>query len=149
LPLRSKQNEGQLVSKPANLERRASCSCGQLRVVVQVNPVRISACHCLECQRRTGSIFGVQARFPKNETSIQGESSVFTRTGDSGDEISFRFCPRCGSTVYYTLAKFPDIVAIPVGAFADPNFPEPQVSFYESRRHAWVQLPVRTERFKD
>jgi hypothetical protein len=35
----------------------------------------------------------------------------------------------------------PDIVAIPVGAFADPSFPKPRVSVYESRRHAWVITP--------
>jgi hypothetical protein len=61
----------------------------------------------------------------------------------------FRFCPRCGSTVYYILEQFPDIVGIPVGAFGDPNFPAPQVSFYESKRHAWVQLPIGAERFDD
>lgn len=138
-----------MVSATANSQRRASCSCGQLGVVVRVDPIRISACHCLECQRRTGSVFGVQARFPKNETTIQGKSSIFTRIGDSGHDISFRFCPRCGSTVYYTLEKFPDIIAIPVGAFADPKFPEPQVSFYESRRHAWVEPPAGAERFDD
>ncbi len=91
----------------------------------------------------------MQARFPKGETTFQGESTVFTRTGDSGDDISFHFCPHCGSIVYYMLEKWPDVVAIPVGAFADPDFPEPRVSFYESRRHAWVDLPSGTERFDD
>ena len=74
---------------------------------------------------------------------------VLTRGGDSGDNKSFYFCPHCDSIVYYTLQKNPDIVAIPVGAFADPNFPEPQVSYYESRRHSWVHLPAGTDRFED
>jgi hypothetical protein len=137
------------MSKTTTIERRASCSCGQLAVVVRVDPVRISACHCLECQRRTGSVLGVQARFPRNETRIHGESSVFTRNADSGDDISFHFCPRCGSTVYYTLEKLPDTVGIPVGAFADPNFPEPKVSIYEASRHPWVELPIGAERSDD
>lgn len=33
--------------------RQASCSCGQLRLTCAGEPVRISVCHCLECQRRT------------------------------------------------------------------------------------------------
>lgn len=137
------------MSTTANFKRRASCSCGQLEVVVRVNAVRVSACHCLKCQRRTGSVFGVQARFPKNEIDVQGKSSSFTRSGDSGKNISFRFCPRCGSTVYFTLENLPDVIAIPVGAFADPDFPEPEISFYESSRHAWVTLPNGAERFDD
>lgn len=44
--------------------RTASCSCGQLQIEVQGEPVRVSVCHCLACQRRTGSLFGEQARFP-------------------------------------------------------------------------------------
>src|SRR5271165_6507415 len=42
----------------------AACSCGQLRLICQGDPVRVSMCHCFECQRRTGSTFGVQAWFP-------------------------------------------------------------------------------------
>jgi hypothetical protein len=35
-----------------------------------------------------------------------------------------------------------------VGAFADPNFPAPQVSVYDSRRHSWVQLPPGTKTYE-
>ena len=52
--------------------RRASCSCGQLTVEVEGDPVRVSICHCLACQRRTGSVFGVQARWPREQARIEG-----------------------------------------------------------------------------
>ena len=133
--------------KSNDLERLATCSCGQLSVVVRRDPVRVSVCHCLECQRRTGSVFGVQARFSRNEAAVHGISEIYTRTGDSGERISFRFCPKCGSTVYYTLENHPDVIAIPVGAFADSDFPEPDVSVYESRRHTWVRIPPSAEKF--
>jgi hypothetical protein len=45
--------------------RTASCSCGQLTVVTAGDPIRVSVCHCLACQRRTGSVFGAQARFAR------------------------------------------------------------------------------------
>lgn len=47
--------------------------------------------------------------------------------------------PQNGSTVYYTADTDPDLIAVAVGAFADPTFPAPRVSVYESRRHAWVR----------
>ncbi len=128
-----------------NPSRIAACSCGQLTAVVRGEPVRISVCHCLACQRRTGSVFGAQARFARADVVVSGESSSWVRTGDSGGRAEFHFCPRCGATVYYYLQGLDDFVAIPVGAFADPAFPSPRVSVYEERKHAWVTLPDGVE----
>jgi hypothetical protein len=121
--------------------QQASCSCGQLRLSCRGEPVRVSICHCLECQKRTGSAFGYQARFPKNHVTIEGEAKEFERLGDSGQELTFRFCPFCGSTVYWTLASQPELIAVAVGAFADPHYPVPRFSVYERRRHHWVEVP--------
>lgn len=123
--------------------RRASCSCGQLTVEVEGDPVRVSICHCLACQRRTGSVFGAQARFAKANVEIHGKSTQYIRIGDAGTKVMFNFCPDCGATVYYALDE--DMIAIPVGAFADPDFPRPTRSVYEARKHAWVTLPQGVE----
>jgi hypothetical protein len=125
--------------------RHAECSCGQLRVAAEGEPVRISICHCLACQRRTGSAFGVQARFRREHVRFEGRASEYVRTADSGNRSHQAFCPECGSTVYYWLDDAPDLVAIAVGAFADPAFPTPRFSVYESRRHAWAGVPDELE----
>lgn len=125
----------------ATLRRIASCSCGQLTVTAAGDPLRISVCHCLACQRRTGSVFSEQARYPAAAVTAQGESSLHVRTADSGHATTYSFCPQCGSTVHYRSDSEPLVVAIPVGAFADPSFLAPAASFYERRKHAWVQMP--------
>jgi hypothetical protein len=123
-------------------ERRASCSCGQLTVTCEGDPVRVSICHCLACQKRTGSAFGEQARFPSSQVrAIEGRSNTFVRIGDSGGRITHRFCPECGSTVCWEISTIPDHIVIAVGAFADPSFPSPTFSVYETRKHGWVRLP--------
>ena len=129
------------------MTRQASCGCGQLRVTCEGEPVRISICHCDACQRRTGSVFGTQARFHRDQvTEIHGRSTQYSRLGDSGNRITFHFCPTCGSTLYWTLAAVPEVMAIAVGAFGDPGFPPPRHSVYEERRHSWVfaagELPM-------
>jgi hypothetical protein len=129
--------------------RHASCSCGQLRLSVEGDPVRISVCHCLACQRRTGSAFSYQARFPRERVEIGGESRDYVRVSDGGETRTLSFCPQCGSTVFYVLGAAPDVIAVPVGAFADPRFPEPRISVWESRRHAWVGLPADIEHSDD
>src|SRR5687768_15241677 len=127
-------------------KRSASCSCGRLEVTCEGEPVRISVCHCLACQKRTGSAFGVQARFPRANVLIRGESTTYTRVGDSGGAIPFHFCPSCGATVFYEIATGEEqFVAVPVGAFADPTFPEPRVAVYEARQHPWVKLAPEAE----
>ena len=52
----------------------ASCRCGQLRASVTGEPVRVSVCHCLNCKKRTGSAFAVQARWPRAQVAIEGNS---------------------------------------------------------------------------
>ena len=125
--------------------RVASCSCGKLTVRTRGEPIRISICHCLACQKRTGSVFGAQARFPADAVGVEGPSREYLRIGDAGGSIRFHFCPDCGSTVYYLLDAIPGVVAVPVGAFADPDFPPPRVSVYEVRQHPWVVLPGSIE----
>jgi hypothetical protein len=125
--------------------RTASCSCGQLLAITSADPVRVSVCHCLACQRRTGSVFGAQARFPADSVTISGDSKQFVRVGDEGGRALFNFCPACGATVYYTIEGSEEQIAIPVGAFAEPSFPGPTVSVYEERMHSWVQMPKDLE----
>jgi hypothetical protein len=121
--------------------RRASCSCEQLRLIAEGEPVRVSICNCLACQRRTGSVFGVQARFDTAQIQTEGHYSEYVRISDEGEARHFYFCPDCGGTVFYKSPSMPEMIAVPVGVFADPDFPRPIRSIYETRKHSWVQMP--------
>jgi len=120
--------------------REASCSCGQLRIDVEGEPRGVGVCHCLACQRRTGSVFATLARFDAPFT-VSGKATAYVRRGDRGARFHFRFCPVCGTTVFHTEEGRDDAVSVAVGAFADPSFPAPRVSVYDGRRHSWVCLP--------
>lgn len=121
-------------------ERFASCRCGQLTAIAEGEPVRISVCHCLACQKRTGSAFSVQARWPAECVTFEGRSSSWTRTADSGQTTTYHFCPDCGSTVHYGGGNYPDLVAIPLGAFDDPYVEGIDYSVWERRKHGWVEI---------
>jgi hypothetical protein len=129
-------------------QREASCSCGQLRATVEGEPRRVSICHCLACQRRTGSAFGVQSRFGRDQVRITGTSREYTRVSDEDDDQrTFHFCGECGATVYIAFSSAPEMLVIPVGAFAEPAFPSPTVSVWEDRMHHWVELPAELQHF--
>jgi hypothetical protein len=119
--------------------RRAACNCGQLSLTVAGDPARISMCHCLQCQQRTGAVLSNQARFRRDQViEIAGRATEYTRSADSGNALTFRFCPVCGSTVYWEGEGFPGFVAIAIGTFADPAFPAPTLSMCENARQRWV-----------
>ena len=121
--------------------RTATCSCGRLELRCEGDPVSVSLCHCLECQRRTGGPFGIAAFFPRAAVTISGRATDYVRPSDSGFPVTFHFCPTCGSTVWWEPARKPDFVAVASGAFADPAFPGPTKFVYHHHRHDW--LPAR------
>jgi hypothetical protein len=112
---------------------------------VTSDPIRICACHCLACQRRTGSVSCAQARFVAGSVTLTDASKAFVRVGGEGTRTTFRFCPECGSTVYCTAEGIEDSIGAPVGAFADSQFPSPRFSVYEEHMHGRVSLPPGIE----
>lgn len=135
--------DGNRLGLAAMSTREAACHCGQLRLEVKGEPFAVSICNCRACQRRTGSAFGLQAAFKADRVQVSGRFNDFSRISDEADqkEHAFHFCPNCGSQVFYTEPTEPDLIVVSAGAFADPSFPWPTESGYDSRRHPWVRLP--------
>lgn len=119
-------------------KRLAQCACGQLKVVCDGEPSLVSVCHCRDCQRRTGSAFGIAAFYDAEAVEISGASKAFVRPSDTGFPVTFRFCPECGTSLYWLPARKPGQFAVAAGAFADPDFPAPAKSAYTERRHPWL-----------
>ena len=90
----------------------------------------------------------MQAGFKADQVQVAGRFNDYSRISDQADrkEHVFHFCPECGSQVFYTEPDDPDLVVVSIGAFADPSFPPPTESGYDSRRHPWVGLPASVVR---
>lgn len=123
------------------ITRTASCACGQLRITCVGEPQIVALCYCLDCQRRTGSAFGISAFFLRDRISREGRTRTYRRSSDSGRAITFHFCPDCGSTVFWEPEVKPAEIAVAAGCFADPSFPAPTHSVWNERRHPWVKTP--------
>jgi len=91
----------------------------------------------------------MQAGFKADQVQVTGRFNDYARVSDEADgkEHVFHFCPDCGSQVFYTEPTEPDLVVVSVGSFADPSFPWPTTSGYDSNRHPWVRLPDSVSRF--
>ena len=126
----------------------ARCSCGALTLTVPEPSRLVVACHCLDCQRRTGAPFGVGAFYPADAVVISGISKEFTRDAASGGKVHSHFCPNCGSTIYWRADNLPSMIGVAVGAFADPSYPAPVRSIFELTKHGWVQMNDAVEHFQ-
>ena len=128
-------------------ERIAACHCGGLKVRLAGDPVLVSSCHCQACQRRTGALFGSTSFFRKSQlVAVEGERRSWARAADSGNVLTFHFCPTCGSNVYWESAASPDLLSVAVGCFADPDFPSPQRTVWTETMHRWLEFPARIPR---
>jgi hypothetical protein len=124
------------------MKRTARCVCGQLAVSCDGEPTKVSLCHCLACQRRTGSAYGVGAFFRREDVEPRGCTEQYSRSSDSGHKVTFHFCPDCGSTVFWQPERKADMIAVALGAFADTAFPPPSQTVYEEHRHPWVKFRI-------
>ena len=98
-------------------------------------------CHCLDCQRRTGSAFSVAVFYQRDMVHIErGSSNTFERGSASGFPVSFHFCGTCGSNVYWEPLRLPDFIGVAIGAFADPEFPRPDQSVWTRDKYRWLAL---------
>ena len=118
----------------------ARCSCGALTLTLPELSKLVVACHCLDCQRRTGAPFAVR-RLYCSTVDISGTPKEFTRDAASGGRVHTYFCPNCGSTMRLQGAdNLPSLIGVAVGALADPKYPAPVRSVFEQSKHNWVQI---------
>jgi hypothetical protein len=90
----------------------------------------------------------MQAAFTPDQVRVVGRFDDYSRISDEADrkEHVFHFCPDCGSQVFYTEPTEPDLIVVSVGSFADPTFPPPTESGYDSRRPDWLPWPTTVPR---
>lgn len=124
------------------MTREAACHCGKLALRCVGEPAKVSLCHCFDCQRRTGSLFSIAAFFPRASVElISGQANSFRRASASGFDVSFHFCPDCGSNLWWEPERLPDVIGIAVGCFADRDFPMPQQAVWAEEAHPWLAFP--------
>src|SRR6516165_7724643 len=104
----------------SSMKRVAHCNCGSLRAATVGEPIIVVTCFCEECQRRTGSAFGISTYWMLSNVELSGSATRYVREGQEERKVTYYFCPKCGSSVYWVLDRRPQI-GISGGSFFDPN----------------------------
>ena len=80
-----------------------ACHCGAIAIEGEVDPDKVTICHCTDCQTGTGSAFRVSIPVPGDTFKMTGQPTIYIKTtAESGHPRALAFCPKCGSPVYST-----------------------------------------------
>jgi hypothetical protein len=78
------------------------CHCGFITIEAEVDPEKVTICHCTDCQAGTGSAFRISVPAPGASFTLTGEPAHYVKTAESGNQRAQAFCPKCGSPIYST-----------------------------------------------
>jgi hypothetical protein len=100
------------------------CVCTKVRYAVQSEPARITICHCTFCQKVTGGAYLVEPIFDEKDFSITTDDvkTYQHRSEGSGKLVYVHFCGACGTKLYLSFERFPDIIGVFGGTFDNPNW---------------------------
>ena len=121
--------------------RTATCTCRALSITTEGDPIKVSACHCGACQKRTGSAFSVAVFFDEAQVTPSGLAGQYVRLGDSGKPVEFSFCPTCGSSVFWRPGFRPGWVGVAIGCFDDKTL-KPTQAVYEHEKLDWANIAI-------
>ena len=114
------------------------CHCAQIRYEADIDPDKVSACHCTDCQMLTGSVYRVSVPAAKESfVLLAGQPKVYVKTADSGARRAHSFCSDCGAPVYSSAEVDPPMYSLRVGCLDQRAELPPKKQIWCGSRLAW------------
>ena len=124
------------------MKATGGCQCGGVRYVFDGDPLMTYACHCRDCQRRTGSAFSEGILIAAEQVSIEGELTRWQRVADTGVDKTRQSCATCGNIIFGTAANMPGLMLLQAGTLDDTSAVQPDVHIWLRSAQPWVVVPA-------
>ncbi len=125
------------------------CLCGSVRYNSDAQPVMTAVCHCPDCQKQTSSAFSPLVGVPSESLHLEGQDlASYETVGESGQPVTRRFCPECGSGVVSYVAAMPDLQWVKAGTLDDASWFVPQMHIWTSTAQPWVPFDESVPTFE-
>ncbi len=122
-------------------ELAGGCTCGKVRYRLRGEPIAFYACHCLDCQRESGSAFGLSMIVRRESLEIlEGETKHFVVTRPDGRVTQTARCPHCATRLWSEPRSAPEVRTLRPGTLDDPRAYAPWGNMWTVRAHPWVAL---------
>lgn len=116
------------------------CHCGQVTYAAEVDPSKVSICHCADCQMLTGSAYRVSVPATKETFNLlSGTPKTYIKTADSGNKRNHAFCPDCGAPVYSCAVVDPQAFSLRVGCLSERAQLPPQRQIWCDSAVPWSE----------
>ena len=129
--------------------RDGGCACGAVRYRLASEPMFVHCCHCLNCQRQTGSAFVVNLLIEADRVEpVAGSPLPVDVPRDDGSVQRVFRCPECQVAVFSVYSR-PEVVFVRAGTLDDPAGITPDVHIYTRSKVDWVRLPPGAHAFEE
>jgi hypothetical protein len=128
--------------------REGGCSCGAVRYRLASEPLFVHCCHCLNCQRQTGSAFVVNLLIESDRVEVfAGAPEAVEVPRDDGSRQKIYRCPDCQVAVFSDYGR-PEVLFVRAGTLDEPGGVSPDVHIFTRSKVGWVALPESTPAFE-
>jgi hypothetical protein len=128
--------------------REGGCACGAVRYRLASEPLFVHCCHCLNCQRQTGSAFVINVLIEADRVEVlSGEPEAVDVPRDDGRAQRIFRCPACRVAVFSNYTR-PEVHFVRGGTLDDPSSVTPDVHIYTRSKLPWVNLPKGVPAFE-
>lgn len=125
------------------------CQCGDVQYSVRGTPLTVFACHCTECQRQSGSAFGMALWIRHGQlTLLRGRLQKWVRALPSGREMECSFCPACGTRLFHVLLGQTELMSIKPGTLHDTRWLYPAGHIWTRSAQPWTHLDANTLQYE-
>ena len=125
------------------------CFCGAVRYRMTSKPMFVHCCHCLDCQRQTGSAFALNALIEADRVQIlSGAPVAVTVPTDSGRPHDIYRCPKCQTALWSDYGRRKVLLFVRSGTLEKPSALKPDVHIFTRSKQPWIGLPADTPQFE-
>ena len=111
-------------------EFTGKCLCGRVSYKAHAKPTLILNCHCEDCRRSTGAVYGTNVMVAEDQVEIHGEVSTFNHKAKSGNIMTKRFCPHCGTLMFGNSSGRTNVVSIRAGTVDQTDIIKPVMNVF-------------------
>jgi hypothetical protein len=132
-----------------SMPREGGCSCGAVRYRLTSEPLFTHCCHCLNCQRQTGSAFVINLLIEADRVELlAGDPHPVDVPRDDGSTQRIFRCPTCQVAVFSEYGR-PEVRFVRGGTLDDPSAITPDVHIYTRSKLLWITVPGTAPAFEE
>jgi hypothetical protein len=126
---------------------QGGCRCGAVRYECGAEPMFVGHCHCRDCQYASGGAYSTIVGVSAEALSLTGALAGYTVDAESGNQVTRKFCPTCGSPILSELSANAAMVVLKAATLDDPSWLKPAMHIWTQSGQPWAETSAEAPKF--